>query len=81
MNEVKEKMIRSGKYFVISIDSWRGNIYTPSEDLNYLGSGIITIYGESLKELKWLIEEQRILNMSTRLGITSPYGNKLCKFN
>ncbi len=80
MNEIKEKMIQDGKYLVISIDE-QGNLFTPSKELNYLGSGIETIYRETIEEIEALVEHQKALNITKKLGLSSPYGNKLCKYN
>ncbi len=74
--EIINKVKEDGVYLTVSIDR-AGNILTPSNKLNYLGSGVITIYRETLEEI---IEEVNI-NQCYDKKYGSPYGNKACKFS
>jgi len=74
--EIIEKTKADGIYLTISIDR-AGNILIPSNKLNYLGSGIITIYRETLEEL---IEEVNN-NQCYDKEYGSPYGNRTCEFS
>tara|TARA_R110002020_G_scaffold27115_4_gene87319 strand:- start:1084 stop:1335 length:252 start_codon:yes stop_codon:yes gene_type:complete len=80
IEEIKSKLIKDGNYLKISIDR-DGSLYTPDSKLDYLGSGILTIYEETIEEL---IEECKLNNVYFRTlykEYGSPYGNKTCKFN
>lgn len=74
--EIINKVKEDGIYLTVSIDR-AGNILTPSNKLNYLGSGVITIYRETLEEI---IEEVNN-NQCYDKKYGSPYGNKTCKFS
>ncbi|MCP4971148.1 MAG: hypothetical protein GY932_11190 [Arcobacter sp.] len=74
--EIINKVKEDGVYLTVSIDR-AGNILTPSNKLNYLGSGVITIYRETLEEI---IEEVNN-NQCYDKKYGSPYGNKTCKFS
>lgn len=75
IEEIQSKLIKDGKYLKISIDR-DGSLYTPDSKLDYLGSGILTIYRETIEEL---IKECNNCEITEYYG--SPYGNKTCKFN
>jgi len=74
--EIIEKTKANGMYLTISIDRV-GNILIPSDKSNYLGSGVITIYRETLEEI---IEEVNN-NQCYDKKYGSPYGNETCKFS
>jgi len=74
--EIINKVKEDGVYLTVSIDR-AGNILTPSNKLNYLGSGVITIYRETLEEI---IEEVNN-NQCYDKKYGSPYGNETCKFS
>jgi len=76
IEEIKSKLIKDGKYLKISIDR-DGSLYTPDSKLDYLGSGILTIYEETIEEL---IKECKLNNIYFK-EYGSPYGNRTCKFN
>jgi len=80
MRDIKQEIINKvkedGIFLTVSIDR-AGNILTPSNKLNYLGSGVITIYRETLEEI---IEEVNN-NQCYDKKYGSPYGNTTCKFS
>ncbi len=80
MRDIKQEIINKvkedGIFLTVSIDR-AGNILTPNNKLNYLGSGVITIYRETLEEI---IEEVNN-NQCYDKKYGSPYGNETCKFS